>query len=67
MEAQTQKPLMSVGEVADLLEISERSVYNLETAGKMPPKIKLGGLVRWRRAAIMEWIEQGCPAVEQVA
>ena len=49
-----QKILLDVAEVAELLDVSERTIYSLEVAGKMPPKIKIGNLNRWRRAEILE-------------
>lgn len=53
--------LLDVGMVAKLLGVSTRQVYRLADGGKMPQPIKLGGSVRWDRAAIAMWIEQGCP------
>lgn len=54
---------LTVGEVAGLLGCSERHVYRLDTAGLMPPKAKLGHLVRWPRQVILEWINGGCKSV----
>lgn len=55
--------LLDVGAVAGLLDCSVRHVYRLSDAGKMPPPLKLGALVRWRRAALKEWLDQGCPPI----
>jgi excisionase family DNA binding protein len=61
-EATAQKAaLMTGGEVAELLRVSTRMIYRLKDSGRMPQPIKLGGSVRWRRAELVEWIEDGCP------
>jgi excisionase family DNA binding protein len=49
------------GEIASLLQISERQVWRLRDAGLLPECIRVGRLVRWSRQAIDRWIEQGCP------
>lgn len=56
--------LLDVKQTARLVNISQRTVYRLVDAGKMPAPIKLGSLVRWRRAQLEAWIVQGCPAVQ---
>ncbi len=58
--------LLDVGQVAELLNCSVRHVYRLADSGRMPPPVRLGAIVRWRRAAIQEWLDAGCPAVRQV-
>jgi predicted DNA-binding transcriptional regulator AlpA len=59
-----QKPLgelISANQLADLLCISERSLYRLKSTHLLPEPIRLGGNVRWRLYEIRKWIEQGCP------
>lgn len=54
--------LLDVKCVAHLLgSCSIRHVYRLADAGRMPGSIKLGTLVRWRRAELESWIAEGCP------
>lgn len=54
--------LLDVKNVALLLgRCSTRHVYRLTDAGRMPRPIKLGSLVRWRRAELADWIASGCP------
>jgi len=55
--------LLDVRSLANMLGASTRHVYRLSDAGRMPPPVKLGALVRWSRAAIMEWIAGGCKPV----
>jgi excisionase family DNA binding protein len=52
--------LLDVGQVADLLSCSQRHVYRLSDAGRMPSPVRLGSLVRWPRQALEEWIKAGC-------
>jgi len=59
--------LLTVGDTARVLNCSKRQVYRLADAGKLPAPVRLGALVRWRRASILEWIGQGCPAVRAVS
>ena len=53
--------LIDVNDVAALLKCSARHVWRLADAGKMPPPVKLGALVRWSRVLIGQWIAEGCP------
>lgn len=53
--------LISAPEVAKILGISTRSVWRLRSAGKIVPPIEIGGLVRWKKADILAWIDQDCP------
>ena len=54
--------LLTVKEVAEMLGLSERTVYRLSDAGNMPSPVKLGAAVRWRVKELDSWIEEGCPA-----
>jgi prophage regulatory protein len=53
--------LLTVKEVAEMLGLSERTVYRLADMGKMPRPVKIGAAVRWRRTELDTWIEDGCP------
>ncbi len=56
--------LLDVRAVAALLGgCSTRHVYRLTDAGRMPRPVKLGALVRWRRAELSDWLSAGCPPV----
>ena len=55
--------LLSVYAVAGILNCSHRHVYRLSDEGRMPAPVRLGGLVRWNRKAVLDWIAAGCPAV----
>ncbi len=53
--------LMTATEVGALLRCSERHVRDLAQSRYMPAAIRLGGTLRWSRAAILAWIDAGCP------
>ncbi len=55
--------MLDVDGFAGLLRCSPRTVYRLADAGRLPRPVKLGALVRWRRAEIDEWLAAGCPPI----
>jgi excisionase family DNA binding protein len=55
--------LLAVGQVAVMMSCSERSVWRLSDAGKMPAPVRIGRLVRWPRNKLQQWIDDGCPVV----
>lgn len=54
--------LLDVRGVAALLSCSTRHVRRLADAGRLPRPVRLGALVRWRRADLVAWLDAGCPA-----
>jgi excisionase family DNA binding protein len=52
--------LLDVRAVAALLDCSTRHVYRLADRGAMPPPIRLGALIRWRRQDLDAWLAGGC-------
>jgi predicted DNA-binding transcriptional regulator AlpA len=46
---------------AALAGVSRATWHRLRAAGKLPPSVKLGRAVRWKRLEIERWIEAGCP------
>jgi excisionase family DNA binding protein len=57
--------LLDVRAVAQLLTCSQRHVYRLADAGRLPAPRRLGSLVRWSRQELEDWVAGGCPAVRQ--
>jgi predicted DNA-binding transcriptional regulator AlpA len=43
------------------MDISERTLWRLLSAGKVPPPVRIGRSTRWRLAEIRSWIDRGCP------
>lgn len=54
--------LLTVDEVATLLNCAPRTVYRFADGGRIPRPIKLGGLVRWNRAELESFLASGCPS-----
>jgi prophage regulatory protein len=69
MEEQNQRKARSVREalavcareLAEMLNVSLRQVWRLNSAGRLPKPIRLGGSVRWNREEVRTWFETGCP------
>jgi prophage regulatory protein len=55
-ETQVQSPLLTVKELAEMLGVTIICVYRWRDAGEIPPSIKIGGSVRWRRSDIDAWL-----------
>ncbi len=59
--------LVTIRTVAAMLgDCSVRHVRRLTDGGRMPSPIKLGALIRFRRAEIESWIDGGCKPVRTV-
>ena len=54
--------LLTAEQVGQLLGCSWRTVYRLRDAGRIPPPVKLNGMVRWSRKEVEAWIDEGCPS-----
>jgi predicted DNA-binding transcriptional regulator AlpA len=52
---------ISARELAEMLGISLRQVWRLNSAGKLPRPLRIGGSVRWDRDEILRWFREGCP------
>lgn len=52
--------LLSARQVAELLNISTRTLWRLKSAGRLPAAIRIGKSIRWRREDLNTWIEEGC-------
>jgi excisionase family DNA binding protein len=54
--------LIDAQEVSRRLGLSERTVWRLTAAGKLPNPIPIGGKTkRWRAEDIRAWVAAGCP------
>jgi excisionase family DNA binding protein len=51
----------TVGQVAGLLQCSQRHVWRMADLNAIPGKLRVGRLVRFNRAAVDAWIAAGCP------
>ncbi|WP_198414283.1 AlpA family transcriptional regulator [Cryobacterium sp. Hh7] len=55
----TDKPIMRPAEVAELLGRTTAALAQMRYRGSGPAFIKTGGLVRYRRATVESWLQDG--------
>ena len=53
--------LLSAKELAKMLSLSKRQIFRLDSCGKIPAPIRIGGSVRWSAAEISAWLATGAP------
>lgn len=53
--------LLTVEQVAELLQVSTRTVWRLRGSERIPKPVVFGGSLRWRADELQTWIEAGCP------
>ena len=61
-----EKPLIDVKEFAAKLGCCPKHIRRMADSGRCPPSIQLGGLRRWNRQVVNDWIAAGCPVVRHV-
>ncbi len=47
---------------SEATKLSERTIWEMNSSGKMPKAIRIGRAVRWSFDELKEWIAEGCPA-----
>lgn len=65
LPVQTQPALLDVLDTARLLSCSPRHVYRMADAGKIPPPVRIGKLVRWDLNLLTRWLADGCKPVRR--
>ena len=53
--------MLTVQDVAEILQCSPRTIYRHADSGRMPAPTKIGALVRWPRKTVENWLADGCP------
>lgn len=56
---------VDAGRLAELLDLSVRTIRRLDSSGKLPRPVRIGGAVRWRMDEIDAWLAAGCPDRKQ--
>lgn len=59
------QPLLTVPQVAELLQTKSATVYGWVTSGLIPGVVRIGSgrSVRIQAKTIQDWIDKGCPAL----
>ena len=57
----TESKLLTAKDLGQLLALSKRQIFRLNSCGKIPNPLKVGGSIRWRQTDINLWLEMGCP------
>ncbi len=50
---------LTASDVAELLAVSTRTVWRLESAGRIPKAHRLGRIPRWNQADLLRWRDNG--------
>ena len=53
--------LLSAKTLGQMLSLSKRQIFRLNSCGKLPAPIRIGGSVRWDESEIVEFIKAGAP------
>jgi prophage regulatory protein len=60
-ETQTTEQLLTAKAFGQRLSLSKRQIFRLNSCGKIPAPIRIGGSIRWANSTIENWISMGCP------
>ncbi|MCF8610001.1 helix-turn-helix domain-containing protein [Gordonia sp. HY285] len=50
--------LLTVDDLATVLQKTRKSIYYLRDTGVLPPAVKVGQSLRWRSSAINAWLAE---------
>jgi predicted DNA-binding transcriptional regulator AlpA len=50
--------MLTVKQVAETFQVSERSVWRWSVTGVLPPGVKIGATVRWPEESIRQWVQR---------
>ena len=54
--------MLTAADVADMLACSTKTIYRLVDRGAIPRPVRLGGMLRWHRPRLEQWIADDCPS-----
>jgi len=57
----TEIQLLTAKQLGVRLSLSKRQIFRLNSAGKIPAPIRIGGSVRWAESIIAAWLKAGAP------
>lgn len=53
--------LLSAKTLGQMISLSKRQIFRLNSCGKIPAPIRIGGSVRWSESTILAWLQAGAP------
>lgn len=53
--------LITAKALGQRLSLSKRQIFRLNSCGKIPAPIRIGGSVRWAESTIIKWLAAGAP------
>jgi len=53
--------LLSAKQLGAKLNLSKRQIFRLNSCGKLPKPLRIGGSVRWSESTISQWLSAGAP------
>ena len=56
--APKRRPFLTVRDVAERLQVDQKTVRRWRQEGRLPSPITLGGVIRWRPEAIEAWLDE---------
>ena len=60
-QEQCTERLLTAKTLGQMLSLSKRQIFRLNSCGKIPAPIRIGGSVRWIESEIVEFIKAGAP------
>lgn len=57
-----ERETLRADEVAALLDVDRKTVYECAERGKIPGLIRIGRCVRFSRVVVLAWVRQGAPS-----
>ena len=63
MDNKTNQPhqLLNAKTLGQMLSLSKRQIFRLNSCGKLPAPIRIGGAVRWSAEEISAWLAASAP------
>lgn len=61
MQPQSTCQLLTTKALGQMLSLSKRQIFRLNSCGKIPAPIRIGSAVRWSTQEISRWLAAGAP------
>lgn len=61
MDVTINEKLLTAQALGEMLSLSKRQIFRLNSSGKIPRPVRIGGSVRWARSTIEQWLDAGTP------